>query len=83
MGQFSRWIKTGNDRYEFWFTEIFEFGYVRVFITVVDTNRRLLCFNLKKNKDWKITEAGNLPSWILSMEKELSNAIKVNPGRME
>lgn len=77
MAQYSKSIASGNNKYEFWFTEISEPAYVRVFITVEDANRRLICFNMKRHehKYWKIIEATNLPIWIIALENELSNCI--------
>lgn len=77
MAQYSKNIISRDEKYEFCFTEIFESGAVRVFITVIDGNGRLVCFNMKRDehKNWKIVEVKNLPGWIIALENELSHYI--------
>jgi hypothetical protein len=80
MAQYSKNIISRDEKYEFCFTEIFEAGLVRVFITVTDADGRLICFSMKRNehKHWKIVEARSLPVWIIALENELSHCIDGN-----
>lgn len=83
MAQFRKWIKSGNEKYEFWFTEISEIGYVRVFVTVIDSNQEFISFRMKENENnnWEITDPGNVPAWILDLKDELSNTFKDGKSR--
>ena len=66
---------------EFNFTHIFNGEGIIYFVGVMGKDLKAYSFNMKSGKinenekEWKINDAPKVPDWIMSAEKQLSDAI--------
>jgi hypothetical protein len=79
MAQFIKHIQVDNVQLEFWFTGTTNYRR-SFFVTVEDKNMKFHSFHMEEDKDakWKIVEVDKVPSWIMSLEDELSKIISKN-----
>jgi hypothetical protein len=76
MSHFVKRLLSDQGNLSFYFNRIFTAEGTRYHISAVDRNRRPLSFAMEeKNGTWWFVNTDNCPSWLIKLEKKLSDAI--------
>jgi hypothetical protein len=76
MSHFKKRFSTDFGKAEFFFNRLFTVRGIRYHISVCDDKRISCFFNMeRKDGEWYIIEATEVPGWIMLLERELSKAI--------
>jgi hypothetical protein len=76
MRYFTKSIDTTDGSFLFHFNRIYTVEGTRYHVSVADKRGHSLSFNMHQiDSKWKLVNSSNCPSWILTLEPELSRAI--------